>query len=161
VQPHGLFSPGRRCVETSDDVIKRAFTSPAKMRRALFYGRRWAPNGRGFFNWSTSILIAARQGDVRITLTFSQRLWCNSFVVFIHRRGDSGNSIHTPGGVSFNRFNVDLDCPTAWIHSSNSNDFARSRSEMSVGWVSCSRCITSITVQLVSLTCTSSPLRGR
>jgi len=27
VQPHGLFQPGRRCVETSDDVIEDVFTS--------------------------------------------------------------------------------------------------------------------------------------
>jgi hypothetical protein len=26
VQPHGIFQSGRRCVETSDDVIERTFT---------------------------------------------------------------------------------------------------------------------------------------
>src|ERR1700730_9539300 len=38
VQPHGLLQSGRRCVETSGDVIKRALISPAKKRQALFSG---------------------------------------------------------------------------------------------------------------------------
>src|SRR5947208_3721114 len=40
VQPHGLLQPGRRCVETSDDVIEEAFTIIAAICRALFYARQ-------------------------------------------------------------------------------------------------------------------------
>ncbi len=39
VQHHELLQPGRRCVETSGDVIGLAFTSPATICRALFYAR--------------------------------------------------------------------------------------------------------------------------
>src|SRR5207237_4010279 len=39
VQPHELLQPGRRCVETSGDVIKDASTASARICRALFYAR--------------------------------------------------------------------------------------------------------------------------
>ena len=36
VQPHGLIQPGRRCVETSGDVIEGTFTSTAECRISDF-----------------------------------------------------------------------------------------------------------------------------
>jgi hypothetical protein len=36
VEPHGLLQPGRRCVETSGDVIKATFTSPATIVELYF-----------------------------------------------------------------------------------------------------------------------------
>jgi hypothetical protein len=35
VQPHGLLQPGRRCVETSGDVIENGFMPSGKICRAL------------------------------------------------------------------------------------------------------------------------------
>jgi hypothetical protein len=37
VQPHGLFGPGRRCVETSGDVICLGLTKSAEECQHLFF----------------------------------------------------------------------------------------------------------------------------
>jgi len=55
VQPHGLLQPGRRCVETSGDVIKSAFTASATICRALSYQYcRITPNIIGMLFLSAS-----------------------------------------------------------------------------------------------------------
>jgi hypothetical protein len=79
VQPHGLFSSGRRFVETSGDVIQELFTSPAKICRASILRRTGTfididktveAIGRGeIFNRSTSILIAGARIAAEIALT--------------------------------------------------------------------------------------------
>jgi hypothetical protein len=63
VQPHYPFQPGRRCVETSDDVIEEAFTIIAAIWRALFHalcnplGVRAGSNRRFQFQKRSQFLI--------------------------------------------------------------------------------------------------------
>ncbi len=55
IQPLGLSRSGRRCVETSGDVIKSAFTASASICRALSYlYRRTTPNIIGMLFLSAS-----------------------------------------------------------------------------------------------------------
>ncbi len=39
IQPHGLLQPGRRCVETSGDVIENVFTESAFILSSFFLTR--------------------------------------------------------------------------------------------------------------------------
>jgi hypothetical protein len=47
VQPHGLLEPGRRCVETSGDVICLAFMKRSEKCQHLFFVRRTSCAGPG------------------------------------------------------------------------------------------------------------------